>query len=310
MILRQILKYRFWVLWIFSAAVLGWYFATDPDGGAETMARVQWLLWLIVCSGPTYLLRKALMPGDSKTLFREAQAGSLPAAVIWASMAILSGILFLALASMAHAAPPPVKSLPYLPVLGQELAAHWPDISSCSTFAGQIEQETCPSLTSSKCWNPRAELKTTREYGFGLGQLTVTSKFDNFAAARGLHPSLRDWEWPARYDAGRQIRTMILMDKGNYRRLPFVKDGRERLAMMLAGYNGGMSGVLADRRLCAAIDGCNPDKWFGHVERHSLKNKVAARGYGKSFFEINRDYPRNILGVRRSHYTEWFGEAI
>lgn len=305
-----LLKYRFWVLGVLIVAVLGWYFITDPDGGAETMARIQWLLWLVVCGLPSYLLRKALMPGDSKTLLREARAGSTPAAIVWAAMALLSGLLFLAFAGMAHAGPPPVKSLPYLPVLQAEIREHWPDVSSRAVFAGQVEQETCPSLNSQKCWNPGAELKTAREYGFGLGQLTRTARFDNFAASRELHPSLRDWQWPDRYDAARQLRTMILMDKGNYRRLPGVPAGRERLAMMLAGYNGGMGGLLADRRLCASIAGCDPDRWFENVEKHSLKNKVAARGYGQSFFSINREYPRNILGFRREHYLEWFKEKI
>lgn len=301
-------KHRFWVLWAAALGVLTWYWLTDPDGGAETIGRLQWLLWLAVVGAPTYLMRKALMPGDSKALLREAREGSIPAAVVWAAMAILTGLLFLAFASMARAEPP-AKALPYLPVLQTEIDNHWPDIPLRSAAAAQVEQETCPSLAHRKCWNPRTELKTSREYGFGLGQLTVTRRFDNFSAARGLHPSLRDWQWQDRYDADRQLRTMVLMNRGNYRRLKFVENTRERLAMTLAAYNGGMGGVLSDRRVCASVSGCDPDLWFGNVERHSLKAKSAARGYGKSFFEINREYPRNILGFRREHYAAWFGEV-
>lgn len=44
-------KHRFWMLWAASLAVLSWYWLTDPDGGAETIARVQWLAWLLVVSG-------------------------------------------------------------------------------------------------------------------------------------------------------------------------------------------------------------------------------------------------------------------
>lgn len=305
----RLAAFRPWVLWGGAAATVVWYLVTDPDGGAETVGRLQWLAWLVVVAVPVYLTRKALMPGDSKALLRSAREGNTAAAVAWLGMAILTGLLFLAFASVARAAGPPECALPLLPVLQQEAAAHWPEASSVAALAGQVEQETCPSLTHRKCWNPRTELKTGREYGFGLGQLTVTKRFDNFAAARKLDLTLRDWQWRDRYDARRQLRAMILMNRGNYRRLALVETPRERLAMALAAYNGGMGGVLSDRRVCASVEGCNPDLWFGHVERHSLKAKVAARGYGKSFFEINREYPRNILGFRRQHYAGWFGEV-
>lgn len=302
-------KHRFWVLWAASLAVLIWYWLTDPDGGAETLARVQWLAWLLVVSGPVYLVRKALMPGDSAGLLRDARAGSLPAAVAWLGMALLSGLLFLAFAGQARAEWPPKQAIAHLPILQTEIQGHWPDAPAKAVFAAQVEQETCPSLTSKKCWNPRTELKTEREYGFGLGQLTVTAKFDNFAEARKLDMTLRDWQWQDRYDARRQLRTMVLMDKSGFRRLGFVPDSNERLAMAFAGYNGGMGGVLSDRRVCAAVPGCDPGKWFGHVEQHSLKAKKAAKGYGKSFFEINREYVRNIMHTRRPRYAAWFGEV-
>ena len=175
-------------------------------------------------------------------------------------------------------------------------------------MAAQVEQETCASLKSAKCWNPRAELKTSREYGFGLGQLTVTSRFDNFKEARKLDVSLRDWAWADRYDPGRQLRTMVLMDKAGFSRLSFIPDQHERLAMSFAGYNGGVGGVLSDRRVCAATKGCDPNRWFGHVEHTSLKAKTAAQGYGQSFFQINRGYVQNIMVVRRQKYALAMGE--
>lgn len=301
--------YRFWMLWAASLAVIVWYLVTDPDGGAETLVRIQWLAWLVVCAGPTYLVRKALMPGDSKGLLVNAKGGSVSSAIVWLGMAILTGLLFLAFAGQARAGGWPDKATPYLPVLQAEIESHWPEVPLQSALAGQTEQETCPSLTHKKCWNPRAELKTDREYGVGLGQVTTTKRFDNFAEARKLHPSLRDWSWEDRYDASRQLRTMILMDRAAWRKLSFATNGHERLAMTLAAYNGGLGGVLSDRRVCAAVDGCNPNIWFGHVEHHSLKNKVAAKGYGQSFFQINRAYPKNILGFRKDRYKSFFGEA-
>ena len=301
---------RLWVMWVAAAAVMAWYWLTDPDGGAETLARVQWLAWLVVVAGPVYLLRRALMD-DARSLaaYRRAMETSTGAGLVFLGLALLTGLLFLAFAGRAAAATLPPGAVQYLPALAAEQQAHWPDMKMRSALAAQVEQETCPSLKSAKCWNPRAELKTSREYGFGLGQITSTSRFDNFAEARKLHPSLRDWQFADRYDPVRQLRTMVLMDKAGFSRLSFVGDSGERLAMAFSAYNGGMGGVLADRRLCAQIEGCDPGKWFGHVERHSLKAKVAAKGYGKSFFEINREYVRNIIFVRRARYAGYFGEA-
>lgn len=303
-------KYRILVLLIAAFAVLAWYWLTDPDGGAETIARLQWLAWLVVVAGPVYLIRRALMDGArSLEAYRTAVQHPIGAGLVFLGLCLLTGLLFLAFAGQARAEWPPKQSIQYLPTLQSEIQAHWSDAPICAVFAAQVEQETCPSLKSPKCWNPRTELKTDREYGFGFGQTTVTAKFDNFAEARKLHPTLREWKWEDRFDPARQLRTMLLMDRGNYRRLSFVENEQERLAMAFAGYNGGMGGVLSDRRVCASVPGCNPDLWFGHVERHSLKAKVAAKGYGKSFFEINREYPRNIMGFRQQHYAAWFKEV-
>ncbi len=194
----------------------------------------------------------------------------------------------------------PENAKKYAPVLKQELQKHWPEITPRSVFAGQIEQETCISLKSSKCWSPNAELKTDREYGFGLGQITVTKKFDNFAEAKKLDKSLLAWKWENRYDPAFQLRTLVLMDKSFYDKLP-ASIG-EKLAFMFAAYNGGLGGILNDRRLCQGTKGCNPDLWFGNVENTSFKSKIKPPQYGKSFFEINREYPKNILLVRAKKY--------
>jgi len=76
----------------------------------------------------------------------------------------------------------------------------------------------------------------------------------------------------------------------------------DRLAMAFAAYNGGGGGLASDRRACAGTHGCDPGKWFGNVERTSLKAKAAVPGYGQSFFQINRDYVRNIMIARRVRY--------
>lgn len=303
-------SFRLWVMGLAAAAVLGWYFVTDPNGGAETLSRIQWLLWIVVVAFPVYLVRRAFHPeARSGAAYRKAMESPTGAGLVFLGLALLTGMLFMAFSGRAAAADLPPGAVKYLPVLIAEQQAHWPDAPLRSSLAAQVEQETCASLKSKRCWNPTTELKTDREYGFGLGQLTVTPRFDNFKEARKLDASLRDWAWQDRYDPARQLRTMVLMDRSGYRRLDFIADPRERLAMAYSGYNGGLGGVLADRRLCASIAGCDAGKWFGHVEHTSLKARRPAHGYGQSFFEINRGYVRNVLIVRREKYARALGEG-
>lgn len=201
----------------------------------------------------------------------------------------------------------PPLALEYLPVLAQELRVNWPAAPVRSVFGAQVEQETCASLKSKKCWSPYAELKTSREYGFGLGQITVTERFNNFEAARALSPTLKHWTWENRYNATYQLRTLVLMNKMTYAKLPWAADPRERMSFTFAGYNGGLGGVLSDRAVCKVTPGCDPSRWFGHVEHTSKKSKVKVSGYGQSFFQINRGYVRNIMEERRWKYVPYLG---
>lgn len=196
----------------------------------------------------------------------------------------------------------------HLPILKAQIETHWPDAPMRSVFAAQVEQETCISLKHRKCWSPYAELKTSREYGFGLGQITITEKFDNFKEAKKLDPAMREWKWEDRYNAAFQLKTLVLMDKFNYGKLNWAATDYERLAMAFAAYNGGLGGVLSDRKVCMATPGCDPSRWFNHISTTSRKAKVAASGYGKSFFAINREYVVNIMTVRRHKYVDYLGE--
>ena len=202
----------------------------------------------------------------------------------------------------------PANAVQHLPTLRTVIESHWADAPYRSVFAGQVEQETCVSLKHKKCWSPYAELKTEREYGFGLGQITVTKSFDNFQEARKLDSSLKNWQWENRYNAEFQLRTLVLTDRFNFGKFVWASDPYERMAFALGAYNGGVGGVLSDRRVCSTLPNCDPSRWFGNVEHTSRKAKVAVKGYGKSFFEINREYVRNILTLRRNKYVPHTGE--
>lgn len=201
----------------------------------------------------------------------------------------------------------PKQAYDKIPILKEEIDKHWPAMPLKSSIAAQIEQESCISLKHSKCWNSRAELKTDREYGFGLGQITITKKFNVFEELKASSKALSDWKWENRFDPRYQIRAVVIKDFQDYSRIKGSATTLDRLAFAYSAYNGGLGGVLKDRKLCSYTKGCDSSKWFGHVENTSYKSKVALKGYGQSFFEINRGYVKHLIELqpRRAKYVPY-----
>lgn len=215
--------------------------------------------------------------------------------------------LLLCALSAAHAQQLPPLALQYAPILREEIAVYWGEMSLPSALAATVEQETCYSLKHKGCWNPHTELKTAREYGFGLGQITVTERFNVFNEVKALDRTLKEWQWSDRYDPRMQLRALVLKEKQNYGVMTFAATDRDRLAFTFAAYNGGIGGVLSDRKVCQATRGCDPGRWFGHIQNTSLKSRAKWQGYGQSPFDINRDYVNNVLNVRRPKYVPIMG---
>lgn len=220
-------------------------------------------------------------------------------------------VLALLIAGPAQAASTfiPDGARQYAPLLVDRQQAAWPDLREPWTLGGLVEQESCISLRHSRCWNPRAELKTHREYGFGFGQITVayradgSERFNKFDELVKAHKSLRDWRWEDRYDPGYQLTAIVEMTHGLWRRVPPAADVTSQWAFTLSSYNGGVGGLLQDRRLCANAPGCDPTRWFGNIETHSVKSRAPQAAYGgQSWFSINRGYVRNVLTIRRAKY--------
>lgn len=175
-----------------------------------------------------------------------------------------------------------------------------------------IEIESCISLTHSKCWNPSAELKTPREHGVGLGQLTKAYKpdgsirFDALAELRTKHiKELRELNWSnIKNRPDLQLKAILLKTKDNYYYYrPYSRNDLEALAFSDASYNGGISGLDNERRACKLSSDCDPTRWFGNVDRVCLKSKVAL--YGKrSPCDINREHVVESLLIRQLKYQK------
>lgn len=213
----------------------------------------------------------------------------------------------------------PAKPLPTLPknayalmpVVIQAIDDIWPDMPMRSYFPAQIEAESCITLTHSKCWNPRAELKTSREYGFGLGQITIayradgSERFNVFEEVRLQHPDLRSWQWEDRYNPLMQIKAIVVKNRVNWGQIKWATaDLDNKMAFLATFYNGG--NPSKDRNLCVNAAGCDPSKWWGNVERYSVKSKTPLKEYGnRSLFQISREYPVKVLRDRRPKYIPY-----
>lgn len=258
----------------------------------------------------SHALRRLMFPYvDLKAVAADARRSPTGAGLVFIGVCIVLATFLSLTGSLVHAAELPAGAIKYIPVLKAEQATWWADMPAPATLAAQVEQETCVSLRSARCWSPRAELRTTRERGVGLGQITRTSRFDALAELRaGSGKALDGWAWDADslYDPALQLRALVLKDRQGWQGAQGAATDRDRLAFTYAAYNGGLGGVLSDRRVCSATLGCDAGRWFGHVEHTSLKRKTAAAGYGQSFFQINRAYVRNVLDVRRPKYDREF----
>lgn len=183
-------------------------------------------------------------------------------------------------------------------------------------FAALIEHESCISLTHSRCWSPTSRLKTSREEGAGLGQLTRayrsdgTLRFDTIRNLREKYRELRELNWDNVYKRpDLQMKAIVLLYKENHSRLKaLLSDDFELLAMADAAYNGGLSGVTKDRTLCKFKKGCNPDYWFNNVELTCGKSKKILYS-NRNACDINRHHVRDVLLKRLPKYINDYNKT-
>lgn len=204
----------------------------------------------------------------------------------------------------------PERARQHLPTLSAQVKDVWPAMPAPNYFAALIEHESCISLKHSRCWSPTSRLKSDREEGAGLGQLTRafhadgSTRFDALEDSRRLDPrGLNELRWDTVYQRpDLQMRVIVLMTRAAWNRLvPLIPDEAPRLAMADAAYNGGIGGLLNERRACGLRSGCNPNAWFGHVEQVCLKSTKPLYA-GRSACDINRHHVHDVLLTRMPKY--------
>lgn len=180
-------------------------------------------------------------------------------------------------------------------------------------LASLIEHESCISLKHSKCWNSQSRLRSDREEGAGLGQITRAFKadgsirFDALSELKYKYPKeLSELSWQVVYTRpDLQIRALTLMMRDNYQAFDkYVLDKHEAYAFADAAYNGGLGGVNHERRACKLTSWCDPNRWFDNVEKLCLKSKVALYG-NRSACDINRHHVKDVINTRSDKYTKF-----
>jgi hypothetical protein len=206
----------------------------------------------------------------------------------------------------------PEQAFTHLPTLVKEKVDHWNDHRKPEYLPALIEHESCISLKHSKCWNAKSRLKSAREEGAGLGQITraYTStgalRFDALAEIRDKHRELKDFSWHNVYTRpDLQIRAVVLKMRDNYQYYYRFTDEENALAFADAAYNGGIGGVDKERRACKISSNCNPAIWFGNVENFCMKSKAALYGQ-RSACDINRHHVSDVLVTRSGKYKQFF----
>jgi uncharacterized membrane protein len=164
--MKKIIKsLRTWGLCILPLAVLAWLFRTDPDNGASTRDMLVGVAAGFLAVTLAYLGRKFVMPYLKLDEFVKAAKESPTGAglVALGAMIFMSALLFV-FSPRAHAADVrtyiPAGAFIYAPILKAEQARLWPDHYAPEMLGALVEQESCISLTHSRCWNPASKLKT------------------------------------------------------------------------------------------------------------------------------------------------------
>jgi hypothetical protein len=181
---------------------------------------------------------------------------------------------------------------PYLSTLSQSIDKSWPGAPLRQITAGQIEQESS--------WKERATLKTSRELGRGLVQMTIAYDKDgkerfNIYKDAVRNRQLAAWDWQRDpYNVPYQMRFLVIQDRANFNMVrAYCINDDEGWKCALVSYNAG-SGRWLFRLKNARRQGLPADRWDGGLDRAYSKGEAALL-YGRPLYEAVNEYPRVIF---------------
>lgn len=311
--MKHLRRLRNWFLWVVPLTVLLVMYRFDPDNGLSLMVWLSSFSRAFLFVACAHLARKVFFDypeSDVKRLFDMARNTPVGAGLALIAVMIFLGFAMLTFSSAARGQDArtyiPPQAYAYLPLLKVERLRYWADHPRPGVLGALIEHESGCFSMPRKCWNPKSRLKTSREEGAGLGQITRayrpdgSQRFDALAEAVAAHPELSGWSWANAYDRPDfQLRAVVLKvhDEFSF----FKRLTADPLAFADAAYNGGRGGVQKERQACGLAPGCDPQRWFGHVERHCMKSRTALYGQ-RSACDINRHHVEDVLVVRPNKY--------
>lgn len=211
------------------------------------------------------------------------------------------------------------RAIELYPSMRKELPEVFPAIPIAAYPLALIELESCITLKHPRCFSVTSELKTywadgtARENGVGLPQITRawkqdgTVRMDTLASLKKLYPiQLKGVTWDTiRKSPDEQIRVMLLLLQDDYKNLYVIPNPTERLKFTDSAYNGGRKDALAARKVCGLAKGCDPNVWFGNVEKYSVKSENVLYG-GRSPKEINNHHVRDVFLTRMPKFQKSF----
>jgi hypothetical protein len=206
--------------------------------------------------------------------------------------ALAALILTCSLCGSAAAAGVLDTARPYLDILEDAILTTWPDSPAAAVMAGQVEQESS--------WKAKATLKTKRELGRGLVQMTIAYTQDgkerfNIYRSAVRYKQLSAWNWRKDpYNVRYQLMFLALQDKANYNMVrPYFRNDTEACKGMLVCYNAG-EGRWLRRLKNARIMGLPTDIWDGGLAQAYSQGELALL-YGRPLWVAVNEYPTVIF---------------